>query len=214
MRVTFAGEEILLLPEKAFFWPAEELLGFSDLHLGKAHSLQRMGIPVPVEAHRSDLQRIGTLIENLHPKDVVILGDFIHQRDSWSDSLIELLQLFFEDYHHVRWTLILGNHERGSRAFLSELPITIVDEKLIRGPLTFSHGHEVNSSEFQIEGHVHPAVRLRSGSIKLRLPCFSIEKNRLLLPSFGELTGGFEIEPNKDRKLYAVTPNEVFEVKG
>lgn len=214
MTIDVAGETIILLPERAFFWPSRSLLGFSDVHLGKAHSLQRAGIPISAEAHREDLLTIASLVRKWQPSEIVILGDFIHQKDSWSDSLINQLHAFFREFAFICWTLILGNHERGSERFLKEFPIQIVREYLTLGPLTFTHGHEKRSEGFQIEGHVHPTVRLLSGPVKLRLPCFALEEGRLLLPSFGTLTGGFDITAGKNEKIFAITPKEVFEVKG
>lgn len=43
-------------------------------------------------------------------------------------------------------------------------------------------------------GHIHPVATLSFGGDRLRLPCFAYDatEERLLIPSFGELTGGHE----------------------
>ena len=43
-------------------------------------------------------------------------------------------------------------------------------------------------------GHLHPTRRLRSRSDHLRLPCFAYDEvgSRLVIPAFGELTGGHD----------------------
>ena len=43
-------------------------------------------------------------------------------------------------------------------------------------------------------GHIHPTTTLRQGSDRLRLPCFAYDKveQRMLIPAFGELTGGHD----------------------
>ncbi len=214
VKINVAGEDLLLLPERAFFWPAKRTLGLADVHLGKAHSLQRLGIPIPAQAHRDDLDQIGELIDRLKPSNVVILGDFIHRKDSWSDSLIKMIDAFFAKFSDIRWSLVIGNHERGSKPYLTSLPFQIFEESLQIGPLTMAHGHQDSGAGFAIVGHVHPAVSLRSGPTRLRLPCFVLDDKRLLLPSFGSLTGGFELEVTRDQRIFAVTPHEVFEVKG
>jgi metallophosphoesterase superfamily enzyme len=38
---------LLLLPEKAVFWPAQGMLIIADIHFGKAASFRAQGIPVP-----------------------------------------------------------------------------------------------------------------------------------------------------------------------
>src|SRR6185436_15640126 len=42
-----AGEELLLLPERAAYWPAKRALFVADYHLGKAASFRSAGIPLP-----------------------------------------------------------------------------------------------------------------------------------------------------------------------
>ncbi len=115
---------------------------------------------------------------------------------------------------HIRWSLVIGNHELGSRPYLASLPFEIFEESLDVGPLTLAHGHRRNESRFVIVGHVHPAISLRTGTTRLRLPCFVLDEKRLLLPSFGSLTGGFELDVTSDQRIFAITPQEVFEVKG
>ena len=43
-------------------------------------------------------------------------------------------------------------------------------------------------------GHLHPTTLLRSCSDQLRLPCFAFDPDgpRLVIPSFGQLTGGHD----------------------
>ncbi len=214
VKINISGEELLLLPQRAFFWPSYRTLGLADVHLGKAHSLQRLGLPISAEAHRDDLNQIAELIHQLNPSHVVILGDFIHRKDSWSDSLIKMLDAFFAKFAEIRWSLVIGNHERGSKPYLESLPFQISEESLQVGPLTMAHGHGKSAAGFVIVGHVHPVISLKNGPTRLRLPCFVLDDKRLLLPSFGSLTGGFELEIASDQRIFAITPQEVFEVKG
>jgi len=43
---TVRGEELLLLPQRALWWPAQKTLLVADLHFGKAATLRAHGIPV------------------------------------------------------------------------------------------------------------------------------------------------------------------------
>lgn len=214
MKVTIASETIEFLPERAFFWPTEKLLGFSDVHLGKVESYQKLGIPVPTGAHQEEFERIENLINKFHPKKILILGDWIHQKESWTQELFLAMKDFFESYQQIHWILLMGNHDRGSKAYFQQFPIEIADESYQIGPFLFTHGHQPNTGKlFLIEGHVHPVITLRDGPLKMRFPSFVLSKDRLLIPSFGQLTGGFEIPKKSSNRIFAVTQKEVFEVR-
>lgn len=215
MKLEIIKEEIHLLPEKAFFWPKEEMIGLSDVHLGKAESLQDYGIPVPSGSHLEDLTTIGKLIERTKANKVFILGDLIHQKNSWTTNIVSDLTSFFKNYKKINWTLLIGNHEKGSIEYLKQFPIQLIENDFEYFPFLLTHGH--NNSEkkkhlFRIQGHVHPVIQIRDGSTKLRLPCFVLEKNSLTLPSFGTLTGGFEVAKTKGRRMFATTNESVLEI--
>jgi metallophosphoesterase superfamily enzyme len=88
-------------------------------------------------------------------------------------------------------SLIGGNHDRGSH--LDGLPHQPSQQL---GGLWLSHAPEPQPSSqlLNICGHVHPVARLRQGNDGLRLPCFAFDasEQQLLIPAFGELTGGHE----------------------
>ena len=214
MTLNLCNEEVQLLAEKAFYWPREGLLVFSDVHIGKAESLQSQGIPLPSGSHLEDLYKIERLIQKTQPKKVFILGDFIHQKNSWAPHIISDLEIFFNRHQNISWSLAIGNHEKGSLSYLSKLPIELIENGVLIEPFFFSHGHLTTKKEgpFEIRGHLHPAVRVKEGSIQLRLPCFVLERQRLTLPSFGILTGAAEVKKTKQNRLFAVTEETLFEV--
>ena len=47
LSVRIAGETMLLLPEKALYWPAQHMLVIADIHFGKAAAFRALGVPVP-----------------------------------------------------------------------------------------------------------------------------------------------------------------------
>lgn len=215
MIVRLAGEEIHLLPQKAFYWPAKKLLGFSDVHLGKAESLQAHGIPIPSGNHVDELSKIFKLIEETSAEKVIILGDLIHHRTSWTEKLTCDLMAFFASNSQIEWTLLIGNHERGSLDHFKKFPLHLVENHLLLPPFLMTHGHseqKKNNGEFEIQGHAHPVIKLEQGSTRLRLPCFVVSEHCMTLPSFGDLTGGYEVRPKSKQKIYAVTEKSVFQV--
>lgn len=214
MRIQIANEDIELLPEKAFLWRRQNLLGLSDVHLGKAESYQHAGVPIPSGSHREDLHLIATLIDKNKIEQVVILGDWIHDRHSLSEMVVRDLNSFFAAYKNVRWTLIMGNHERTSGDLLKRFPFEMVIEDLEMEPFLFTHGHKYRKSDyFQIQGHTHPLIKIQEGPLKLKLPCFHLEKDCLTVPAFGSLTGGAVIRPAKSDRVFAIGHNQIFEVQ-
>ena len=215
MKVSVAGEDLELLPGRAIYWAARKILIFSDVHFGKPESFQAMGIPIPSGAHLEDISRIEKLLELTSPDEVFILGDLIHNKKSWSEDIQKSLNDFFCQHAEVRWHLLLGNHEKGSKPFLDKLPINLIEGDFPAEPFLFSHGHDSGyrkESQFVIQGHIHPVIRLHHGAIRLRLRCFVLDRDRLTMPSFGSLTGGFEISRARGRRIFATTLDTVFEI--
>ena len=209
------GETLSLLADRALFWPKESLLCFSDVHLGKAESLQSLGLPIPSGDHLEDLGRIAQLLRATQAERVLILGDFIHQKRGLTEDLLAAMDKFLRFMQSVHFQLLLGNHERGSREILSRLPMQITEGDLQIGAFTFSHGHETapaNGDAFFIQGHIHPGVILRQGSTRLRLPCFWLQDRALTLPAFGSLNGTWEVRQNRRERVFPTTGEKVFEL--
>jgi hypothetical protein len=211
-----AGQKLDLLPERALFWQDAKSLVLSDVHLGKAESWRAQGLAIPAESGASDLARLRALIAERKPRSVYILGDFIHERRSWSLDLIDELSDFFAQHSQIDWTLILGNHERGSHTHLERLPMALIDEALERPPFLFQHGHRQRdgATGYRLCGHLHPQVSLHQGPRRLRCPCFVVGPHELWLPAFGTWTGGMTVKAKKDERIFAVAGREVFEVHG
>lgn len=206
MNIEIKNELFQLLPEKALLWKKKNLLIFSDVHLGKAETFQSFGIPIPSSINLEELYKIAGLIEQYEIQEVLILGDLIHHKSSWTEELFLTLQDFLIYHKHVKFKLLIGNHERGSMEFLKELPIDIIQGDHKIDLINFSHGHEVIlKNNFTIQGHIHPVIVLMNGPVRLRLPCFVLDNHSLVLPSFGGFTGGFEIKVKPEHRIFAVT---------
>jgi DNA ligase-associated metallophosphoesterase len=214
MIIQAAQQDIELLPEKAFLWHSEHLLGLSDLHLGKAESYQAAGVPVPSGGHKEDLGLLSELIHRYSIKKAVILGDWIHNRFSLSQFVANDLRDFFASHDHVHWTLLLGNHEKGSHEILKAMPFHLVEDEIQIGPFLLTHGHKSTRSElFQIQGHTHPLVSMQVGPLRMKLPCFVLEKNCLTIPAFGSMTGGHAVKRAETKRIFAIGQGEVFEIE-
>ena len=107
----------------------------------------------------------------------------------------------------VHW--IQGNHDGDHQHSLPD-SWKVLSNALELGPFVLRHQSlEEEDTDFQICGHVHPCVKIGDGRDKLRLPCFALKSKLLLLPSFGELTGGYELLPQEWETFVLCLGNEV-----
>ena len=183
------GHRLELLPERAAWDPAQGLLLLADVHLGKAECFQVSGIALPSDGDLANLNRLLTLAHGLRAQRVVVLGDLIHSRLGLTSELRQKLRTLPE-LLGCPLQLVGGNHEAGS--WLEQLP---AEPSQRCGPLWLSHSPEAPPLPqlLNVCGHLHPVALLAGGGDRLRLPCFGLNRRRgqLLLPAFGELTGGY-----------------------
>ena len=184
------GHTLQLLAARAIWEPERRTLLVADLHLGKAETFQRAGIPLPSDGDLETLNALIALAQQWQPEQLVVLGDLIHSplglTSELHDKLAALPALL-----GCPLRLIGGNHDRGSHiAGLRQEPSQAL------GPWWLSHEPEPHAepSEGRLNlcGHLHPVAQVGKGNNRLRLRCFSLDERqgRLALPAFGRLTGG------------------------
>lgn len=190
------GQRLQLLDDKALYLPEADALLVSDIHLGKAETFQSFGIPISNEMNEENLARLRSLCQQTQPKNLFILGDLFHSRESLVPEVLISWDAFLKEVA-AEVTLIVGNHDRRLVSALLPLNMTTQIEAITLGAVLLSHEPEhLHGSRLNICGHIHPVIKLRSHTDSLRLPCFFVEHDakRLTLPSFGEFTGGYEVE--------------------
>ncbi|HEX6635414.1 MAG TPA: DEAD/DEAH box helicase, partial [Usitatibacter sp.] len=84
-----AGERLVLLAERAAWWPAREALFVADFHLGKAASFRAAGIPLPSGTTTENVERLGRAIDRTGARHVVFLGDFLHSAEARAPRTLE-----------------------------------------------------------------------------------------------------------------------------
>lgn len=210
MTIEWAGQTFRLLPEKAVYWIERSTLIFSDVHLGKAHDFQAAGIAITSAVHDEDFQRMNKLLRMLQPSRVMILGDFVHSHRTELPGLIENFQSLQREYES-EWVLSLGNHDMRAQKKLEAWGFDQIVREVVEDGIVFSHDPH-HSSPVAMSGHVHPVIKLGGGRDRMRVPCFVVGPKRLLLPSFGDFTGGFEITPKKHERILVVGDNRVIDL--
>lgn len=204
------GGKLQLLPEKAIYIESLRSLLVADVHLGKAETFQSLGIPIPNTINQETLDRLQILCHDLEPETLFILGDLFHSKFALADEVLECWSVFLNTVG-AAVKLIGGNHDRGLIEALSHQAMDCISHALKIENLVLSHEPCSPGDCFNICGHVHPCMRIKTKLDTLRLPCFHLEKsqNRLTLPSFGEFTGAYEISLEADAIAYVVAEDAI-----
>ncbi|QOL47788.1 ligase-associated DNA damage response endonuclease PdeM [Massilia litorea] len=215
--VEVAGERLLLLPEKAVYWPAQDMLIIADIHFGKAASFRAQGIPVPRGTTTENLMALDALIDAHGARHVVFLGDFLHARAAHASSTQQAMLAWRRRRHALRLTLVRGNHDKHAGDPAAALGIELVDEPHAVGPFAFCHHPDLDlcmgSGSYALAGHVHPAWVLATRFDALRLPCFVVGTERMILPSFGSFTGGHVVTREPGDAIFVTSGEAVHSVR-
>ncbi|NHZ97325.1 ligase-associated DNA damage response endonuclease PdeM [Massilia sp. CCM 8734] len=190
-----ADEAVLLLPEKALYWPARQMLVIADIHFGKAASFRAQGVPVPRGTTSDNLAALDALLAAHPTREIVFLGDFLHARAAHASATLATMLAWRARHPNLILTLVRGNHDKHAGDPAASLAIGMVDEPHTVGPFAFCHHPDIGAPGYVLAGHVHPVYRLSTRLDSLRLPCFLIGPTRMVLPSFGAFTGGFAVTP-------------------
>ena len=214
--LTMAGEELLLLPERAGWWPARETLLVADVHWGKGASFRSLGVAVPRGTTVEGLGRLSRALERTGASRIVFLGDLWHDRRGRAPRTIATIVDWRAAHPSLELLLVRGNHDRHAGDPPEELRIACVDAPHADGPFEYRHHPEVSGNgRYVLAGHIHPAVRLRgSGRQRARMPCFWFGERIGVLPSFGDFTGSARVDPAPEDRVFVVADSEVIEVGG
>lgn len=205
------GERLLLLPQRAVFWPSQRTLLIADIHFGKAAAFRAEGVPVPQGTTTENLAKLDALIEAHAATRVVFLGDFLHAKRSHAPATLAALRRWRAHRKEVELVLVRGNHDERAGDPPAELNVRVVDEPWTLGPFALCHRPNAVSGSYVLAGHIHPSYRLNGKAEPgLRLPCFWFNAAVGVLPAFGSFTGTFGIDAADDDHVFLVTPERVF----
>ena len=206
---TIQNQTLVFTNQRALFWQEQKAVIISDLHIGKTAYFRKNGIPIPSDILEKDITRLSILIENFSAEQLLIVGDFLH---AGKNKDFELFEEWRSKNSRLKIILIKGNHDIHKADFLKLLDITIVDNSLKFEPFTFIHEPLDSENEYSISGHLHPGVTVKLERRKtVRLPCFRVSDNQLILPAFSEFTG-LDTKSCEDFECIAFTEDLIFEL--
>lgn len=213
--IEFAGSPMWLLPSGAVYSPAHSALWVADVHLGKAASYRRLGQPVPQGTTTATLAQLSSDIKTHQVDRLIVLGDFLHgplvHRSASTQAAIEQWRMRHRD---CEITLIRGNHDDRAGDPANNLDIAVVDEPFEYASIACchdDHGAPVPKNMCAMSGHVHPVVVVRGKARdRMRLPCFVVSSQRMLLPAYGQFTGGHVYEPKTGESVFVIADQSVY----
>jgi uncharacterized protein len=209
LALELAGEPLRLHGARALFWPRAGTLIVADVHLGKGAALRRAGIGWPRGGTRADLQRLAALIAHYGAQRLLVLGDLFHTQPVAGEPLFADFDAFRAAHRTLALVAVQGNHDRAAQRLPGDWRIDWVNPPLHEGPFAFVHEPCTVAGAYALGGHLHPALRLRSGSDRARVPVFCFGPELGVLPAFGESTGHMDLQPPPGARLYAAAGDAV-----
>jgi uncharacterized protein len=198
-----------LTNQRALFWEEQKALILSDLHIGKTAHFRKNGIALANHIMKNDLERLSILIEYFKPEKFIVVGDLLHAGDN---SDVDEFCEWRNQFHDLQFHLIEGNHDRISKKLESKLCLNFKSELLEIDNFILIHDFEKKQPKFQITGHIHPGFVINSSVKKIKLPCFVVTENQILLPAFSEFTGLDTKNLPKKGRFYVFTDAEIYEI--
>jgi DNA ligase-associated metallophosphoesterase len=209
-----AGEQLLLLGERAVYWERTRTLFVADPHFGKAAAFRAAGVLVPRGTTGETLSRLDAALDRTRAERIVFLGDFLHAREGRAPETLGAINDWRARRAQVEMILVRGNHDKRAGDPPRELEMRCENAPVIEAPFVFAH-HPIRSDDgYVLSGHVHPGARLSGpGRQHSRLPCFWFGREIAVFPAFGEFTGLAVIDAMQGDQVWVVADGEVIAVR-
>ena len=185
---SFAGHQLVALPEAALFWPARRALLVADLHLEKASWFAGHGQMLPPYDSAATLGALARITAQLDAAEIWCLGDSFHDDAGRARLTTDALTLLHALTAATRWTWITGNHDA---ALDDGCGGAVAAEAVVDG-LVLRHEADPADPRPELSGHFHPKLRVRLHGRHVARRCFVASATKIILPAFGSLAGGLD----------------------
>ncbi len=219
--------QVLLDGRLALFHEEERWLAVADLHFGYELSQRAAGRLMPLWGMASIEERLMELLDDYEPRQLIIVGDLVHDKASGA-AAAELLRRL---RRRCQVIALAGNHDRHLGGVIEFQPRWETPE------FVFQHGDGAldEGRRIQIIGHHHPAASITDGAgLRLKFPAFiqcvgrasslpDAKIGRLearptgscwILPAFSPWAGGVVwADDDGASRIWLCTPRRVFRVR-
>jgi DNA ligase-associated metallophosphoesterase len=203
MTIQILDQTLRLVPDAGLL--EDGTLVVADLHLGKASAFQAKGLAIPEGDSEADLDRLTALAKWHQAERLIVNGDLFHSPAGLTDEIERLIEKWLDEVR-IPVQLVLGNHERK----LPRIPHGMhpVESVVCAGVHVVHDPKDAPEGIISVTAHWHPYVKIADGKrTSLRLPCFLLRGDMLVLPAFGSFTGG-QILDREEGDRYFVSPGE------
>ena len=187
---SFGGHHLLALPQGALYWPARRALLVADLHLEKASWFAKAGQLLPPYDSLATLADLEALVAATGATAVWCLGDSFHDVGGCDRLPVAAQDALARLTGGTAWTWITGNHDP---AVADRCGGVTVDEAVVDG-LVLRHEADPAEPRPELSGHFHPKLRVTVRGRPVARRCFVCTATKLVLPAFGALTGGLDVD--------------------
>lgn len=213
LSIDLQGEQLILLPERAMYWPARKTLFVADTHWGKAATMRAHSLPIPMGTTEADVKRLGVALRRMGAERLVLLGDAIHAREGRARVTLDTIYHWRQQHKDLEILLVRGNHDHGAGDPPPTLDIRCTNSPHVEAPFAFQHHPIVSPYGYVLAGHTHPALHLRGlGRQRATVPCFHFTPAVGTLPAFGSMCGRAIITRAPEDRVYVIAEDEVLGV--
>lgn len=182
-RILLCGKSFISDYTGALYWPSEQTLIVSDLHLEKGSHLTEDKMLSPPYDTRSALEKLEETIDRYDPERVIALGDSFCHGARLSVHDIDWLRGLVNDRE---WLWVVGESKQPVPDGVGGVPChtyTLGNIKFRYTPVKAPVAHE-------IAGKMHPVARISEYGHSIRTRCFVSNGLRLIMPSLGTYSAG------------------------
>ena len=187
---SFGGQEWRATAEGALFWPARAALMVADLHLEKGSWFATKGQLLPPYDSLATLSALGEVVARVGACEVWCLGDSFHDVDGCERLPVQAQGMLRALTEATRWTWITGNHDP---VIVDRCGGEVADEAVVDG-VVLRHEADPAEARPELSGHFHPKLRVRVRGRQVARRCYVASATKLVLPAFGSLTGGLDVD--------------------
>jgi|GEM_PF-71442 len=197
---------------RTIFFKDTRTLALADLHLGYEGAMEKDGVLFPKCQLNIIKKELSKIIKKHHPREIVIVGDVKHELSGnipqeWKE-VMDFLDFILNS--KCKLVIVKGNHDHFLESMINKSKlykdVNLVESYQV-GNFLFLHGHKSEKEYFKedkednkdrkrivVMGHEHPSILLRDEvGARLKLHCFLVGKNVIVLPAFSPLASGVDV---------------------
>ncbi len=201
---SFGQAALIARGDGTLYWPEQNLLCVSDLHLGKAQRYAGFGgSALPPYDTLDTLLRLDTALEQTDARTVICLGDSFDTQRATVDLDRTARDWIIRLQAGRRWIWITGNHDPGPIDLGGTQSADFSCDGLVFRHIAEALPNAGAAPIREVSGHYHPKLRLATRGRRITRSCFALDQTRLIMPSFGTYSGGLDVAADPLRTLMA-----------